>query len=135
MKDGVMETGAMTDGSTGASDAGSPHFIHAADLSWDDLGGGVSRQVLGHDAEMMMVRVRFGAGAVGTLHHHPHRQATLVETGRFRVEIGGETREMGAGDGFFIPPDVEHGVEAMEAGVLVDVFAPARADFLGKAAR
>jgi quercetin dioxygenase-like cupin family protein len=109
---------------------GSPRFVHADAVAWDDLGGGVSRQVLGHDAALMMVRVRFEAGAVGSLHHHPHRQATLVESGRFHVEIAGETREMQAGDGFFIPPDVEHGVVAMEAGVLVDVFAPAREDFL-----
>jgi len=133
--DGTVTDGAMANRSTDASAAGSPRFVHAADVAWADLGGGVWRQILGHDAEMMMVRVRFDAGAVGAPHHHPHRQATLVESGRFRVEIGGETRELGAGDGFFIPPNVEHGVVATEAGVLVDVFTPARADFLGKAAR
>ncbi|HYH79082.1 MAG TPA: cupin domain-containing protein [Longimicrobium sp.] len=114
---------------------GSPVFIDGSDRGWDDLGGGVSRQVLGYDAALMMVRVRFEAGAVGALHHHPHRQATLVETGRFRVEIADEARELGAGDAFFIPPDVEHGVVAMEAGVLVDVFAPARDDFLPREPR
>jgi len=79
-----------------------------------------------------MTRGTDTGGAVGAPHHHPNRQATLVETGRFRVEIGGETRELQAGDGFFIPPDVDHGVVAMEAGVLVDVFAPAREDFLNR---
>jgi quercetin dioxygenase-like cupin family protein len=70
--------------------------------------------------------------AVGVLHHHPHRQATLVESGRFEVRIGDETRVLDAGDGFFAVPDVEHGVVALEAGVLVDVFAPAREDFLNR---
>jgi len=108
----------------------SPRFVHADELGWTDLGGGVSRQILGYDGELMMVRVRFEAGAAGALHHHPHRQVTLVESGRFQVEIAHEARELKAGDGFFIPPDVEHGVTAVEAGVLVDVFAPAREDFL-----
>lgn len=111
---------------------GSPVFVHAADARWEDLGDGVQRQVLGHDGQLMMVRVRFHTGAVGALHHHPHRQVTLVESGSFRVEIAGESRLLEAGDGFFIPPDVEHGVMAMEAGVLVDVFAPAREDFLNR---
>lgn len=46
------------------------------------------------------------------------------------MEIGDATRVLGAGDSFFVAPEVEHGVVAMEAGVLVDVFAPAREDFL-----
>ena len=107
-------------------------FVAAADRPWEELGGGVQRQVLGYDAELMMVRARFQAGAVGALHHHPHRQVALVESGRFRVEIGDETRTLAAGDSFFIPPNVEHGVVALEAGVLVDVFAPAREDFLDR---
>jgi quercetin dioxygenase-like cupin family protein len=120
---------------TPVRNVGSPVFIDGSDRGWDDLGGGVSRQVLGYDEALMMVRVRFEAGAVGALHHHPHRQATLVESGRFRVEIADETRELSAGDAFFIPPDVEHGVVAMEAGVLLDVFAPARDDFLSREPR
>ncbi|HEX2205073.1 MAG TPA: cupin domain-containing protein [Longimicrobium sp.] len=108
----------------------SPAFVPGAEREWEALGGGVWRQLLGHDAAVMMVRVRFAAGAVGAPHRHPHRQVTLVESGRFRVEIGGETRVLGAGDCFFVAPEVEHGVTALEAGTLTDVFAPAREDFL-----
>jgi quercetin dioxygenase-like cupin family protein len=108
----------------------SARFVHGGEQAWEELGGGISRQVLGYDAHLMMVRVRFQAGAVGAVHHHPHRQATLVESGRFKVEIGHEGRTLHAGDAFFTAPDVEHGVIALEAGVLVDVFALARGDFL-----
>ena len=108
----------------------SASFVAGADMPWEELGGGVSRQLLGRDAQLMMVRVRFEAGAVGARHHHPHRQATYVESGTFRVELDGRVRVLQPGDGFFAPPDVEHGVVALEPGVLVDVFTPARADFL-----
>ena len=94
---------------------------------------GVRRQVLGHDAELMMVRVTFEAGAVGYVHAHPHRQVTYVERGRFRFTLDGATTELSAGDCWFVPPNVPHGAEALEAGALVDVFAPARADFLAPA--
>ena len=114
---------------------GPPVFIHTAERGWDDLGPGISRQVLGHDEALMMVRVRFAAGAAGRLHHHPHRQAMVVESGRFRVEVGGETRELGPGDAFLVPPDVEHAMAAVEAGVLVGVFVPARSDILGRDSR
>jgi len=115
---------------TGGSDASTGRFVRGDERPWTDLGGGVRRQILGHDDALMMVRVRFEAGAVGALHHHPHRQVTLVESGRFEVEIAGEKQVLSAGDSFFAPPDVEHGVVALEAGVLADVFAPAREDFL-----
>jgi len=106
------------------------HFIHAAEQEWEDQGGGVQRRILGFDEALMMVRVKFEPGAVGTVHHHPHRQVTYVEAGRFEVEIGGERRTLEAGDSFFVPPEVAHGVKALESGALIDVFAPAREDFL-----
>jgi quercetin dioxygenase-like cupin family protein len=105
-------------------------FIRSEERPWQDLGGGIQRQILGYDDAVMMVRVRFAAGAVGSLHSHPHRQVTLVEAGRFEVEVEGEKRILAAGDGFFIPPDLQHGVVALEAGILADVFAPARGDLL-----
>jgi quercetin dioxygenase-like cupin family protein len=111
-------------------EAGSAPFVAGADRPWEELGGGVQRQILGYDEQLMMVRVRFESGAVGALHHHPHRQATYVESGCFRVELGERVRVLQPGDAFFAAPDVGHAVVALEAGVLVDVFTPARVDFL-----
>jgi quercetin dioxygenase-like cupin family protein len=105
-------------------------FLRGAEQGWEDLGGGVQRQILGHDDALMMVRVRFEPGAVGAIHQHPHRQVTHVDAGRFEVEIGGVRQILEAGDSFFVPPNVPHGVTALEEGTLLDVFAPARADFL-----
>ena len=93
-------------------------------------GPGVTRQVLGHDPELMMVRVTFEKGAVGYVHSHPHRQVTFVERGEFDFTLAGATTRLSAGDCWFVPPGVPHGATAVEAGSLVDVFTPARADFL-----
>jgi len=107
-----------------------PHFVRAADTSWDVTGEGVRRQVLGHGTELMIVRVEFQAGAVGELHHHPHRQATYVAEGRFDVTVGDETSQLVAGDCFYAAGDIVHGVRALEDGALIDVFTPVREDFL-----
>ena len=93
---------------------------------------GVTRQILGHDPQLMLVRVTLDTGAVAALHSHPHRQVTYVESGAFEATIGGSTRVLHSGDCYLVPPDVRHGVRALEAGVLIDVFTPAREDFISR---
>ncbi|HEX6558436.1 MAG TPA: cupin domain-containing protein [Longimicrobiales bacterium] len=103
-------------------------FVHAGE--WQTLGPGIQRRILAYDDALMMVAVQFETGAVGTMHHHPHRQATYVAAGEFDVVIAGRTSRLKSGDSFFVPPDAEHGVVALTAGTLVDVFTPAREDFV-----
>ena len=98
--------------------------------TWETMAPGVERRILGYDDGLMMVVVRFEPGAVGALHHHPHRQVSYVAAGKFDAEIDGVKKTISAGDCFFVAPDLVHGVVALEPGVLVDVFAPAREDFL-----
>ena len=107
-------------------------FIKQEDFPIEQCDPGITRQILGHDPHLMMVRVFFKKGAIGYLHTHPHRQASFVEKGSFEVEIDGVKKVLRAGDGYFIPPDVPHGATALEDGVLIDVFTPCREDFLGK---
>jgi quercetin dioxygenase-like cupin family protein len=109
----------------------SPPFVHGADVAWEQMDSGVRRQILAHGPDLMLVRVDFSSGAIGKLHHHPHRQATYVVAGRFEVTIGGDTTVLDAGDSFFAVADVPHGVRALKDGTLLDCFTPAREDFLG----
>lgn len=105
-------------------------FIHSKEIPWQETGDGVARKILGFDSQLMMVCVRFEKNAVGALHHHPHRQVSYVESGRFEVTINGEKKMLKQGDCFFVAPEAMHGVVALEDGILVDVFTPAREDFL-----
>jgi quercetin dioxygenase-like cupin family protein len=50
-------------------------------------------------------------------------------SGVFELTLGNETRILKSGDGFFAPPDVEHGVICIEEGILMDAFSPVREDF------
>jgi len=105
-------------------------FVNSQKISWERVDDGVERKILGYDDQLMMVCVRFKKGAVGTLHHHPHRQISYVQEGRFEVSIDGEKKILQQGDCFFVAPDLVHGTVALEEGCLVDVFTPARMDFL-----
>jgi len=105
-------------------------FINAANIEWETVDKGVERKILGYDDQVMMVCVRFEKDAIGSLHHHVHRQISYVESGRFEVSIEGKKSILEKGDCFFVAPDLVHGVVALEKGTLVDVFTPARLDFL-----
>ena len=94
------------------------------------LGGGVFRRVLAHDEAMMAVEVRFEAGSKGETHTHPHTQCSYVLRGRFRYAVGDEAVELAQGDSVVVPGGVPHGTVCLEDGVLLDVFTPARQDFL-----
>lgn len=110
----------------------SPPFVIAKEALKEDLGDGITRQILGYGPEIMIVRVWFEKGAVGQVHAHRHSQSTYVESGSFEVFIDGEKRVLDAGDSFYIAPHLNHGAVCLEAGVLIDTFSPAREDFLGE---
>ena len=108
----------------------SDKFLHAENIAWENPEPGVTRQILGYDDQLMLVKVVFEKGAVGSAHRHPHSQTTLVESGKFEATIDGETAVLSAGDGYYVAPNLLHGCVCLEAGMLVDTFSPHRADFL-----
>ena len=107
-------------------------FIFAKDKQWEPAGEGVTRQVLGYDGQVMLVKVKFEKGAVGTPHTHYHTQTTYVASGKFEFTIGDEKKIVEAGDGIYMEPDVLHGCVCLEEGLLIDCFSPMRADYLAK---
>lgn len=113
-------------------EAQSPPFVVAKDALKEDLGGGITRQILGYGREIMSVRIWFETGAIGAVHTHPHSQTTYIESGRFEGFVDGTKCVLGAGDCIYIAPGLEHGIECLEAGSLIDNFSPVREDFLGQ---
>ena len=105
-------------------------FIENADIPWQDMAPGVRRKIMSYDERLMVVKVEFETGGIGTLHQHYHTQITHVESGKFEVTIAGEKKILSGGDAFYIPPNVIHGAECLEAGVLIDIFSPMREDFI-----
>jgi quercetin dioxygenase-like cupin family protein len=94
------------------------------------LGGGVSRQILGYNKDLMMVKVIFSKGAFGAVHAHVHTQTTYCAGGVFEFKVGEKTQVIREGDGLFIPSGMLHGVVCLEEGILIDTFNPVREDFL-----
>ena len=105
-------------------------FFIGEETPWEEVGPGLKRQMMGYDGKIMLVKVQFEEGAEGIMHKHYHSQVTYVESGEFRMTIGDEVRIIKAGDSYYIPTNVMHGCVCTSPGVLIDVFSPAREDFL-----
>ena len=103
-------------------------FINAEKIGWETVDKGIERKILGYDDHLMMVHIRFEKGAVGSLHHHVHRQVSYVASGSFEATIDDKKSILKQGDCFFVSPELVHGVVALESGTLIDVFTPARTD-------
>ena len=87
-----------------------------------DLGQGVSRNILASGGGMMTVQFDFEDGAVGYLHTHPHEQVGYVAKGRFEATLAGETNVIEAGDTYYVPSGVEHGVVLIRESHLNDAY-------------
>lgn len=118
---------------TTLSSGGPKPFIKQSEIAWEPAGENVRRQIMGWNEQSMMVKVEFlKAGAIGTVHTHPHVQNSIVASGKFEVTIGDQKTVLGVGDGYFVDPNIPHGVVCLEPGMLIDAFTPYRADFLPK---
>jgi len=108
----------------------SKNFLIDSEIEWEELGGGVRRKILGFDNQIMMVKVKFENGSIGSDHQHFHTQSTYCASGKFKFTIDGEEKIIEAGDGVYIKPNLIHGTQCLETGILIDVFSPVREDFL-----
>ena len=105
-------------------------FVPGEGAEWVSPEPGVTRRIMTYLPEMMMVEVAFEKGAIGAQHSHPHIQASYVAEGSFEVTIDGRTETLHTGGSFIVPPNLVHGVKALEKGRLIDTFTPHRAEFL-----
>ena len=83
-----------------------------------------------HGANTTIARLEIQKNAVVPEHGHVNEQASMVESGALKFFIEGREQIVRGGEVLTIPPNVPHGVEALEDTVVVDVFSPAREDWI-----
>tara|TARA_Y100000588_G_scaffold218769_1_gene232697 strand:+ start:71 stop:418 length:348 start_codon:yes stop_codon:yes gene_type:complete len=105
-------------------------FFKTEKNAWEQADNGITRQIIAHNNDLMVVSVKFEKGAIGSVHDHVHTQGSYVVSGKFEIMINGKSELLEAGDGFYVPPHAPHGAKCLEAGILIDSFNPAREDFL-----
>ena len=91
---------------------------------------GIFRRILAHSPRIMLTEHTLEKNAVLPEHSHPHEQLVYLLSGHLILEMGGTLLDMVEGDSLVIPPDVPHKVTALEQSVALDIFTPAREDYL-----
>ena len=91
---------------------------------------GIARKTLVHGDKTLMVEFRLQKGFPLPRHAHPHEQTGYLVSGRLRLTVGDEARDLKPGDSWCIAGGVEHGAEVLEDSVAIEVFAPVREDYL-----
>jgi quercetin dioxygenase-like cupin family protein len=98
-------------------------------ISPEQLNPQVTRRAI-HSGSMTIARLELLKDAVVPEHSHHHEQIATVERGALRFAIDGGELVVRTGESLVIPPHVPHGVVALEDTIVVDVFSPAREDWL-----
>ena len=90
---------------------------------------GVHRRTLTDGDRMMLCEVTLDGGAIVPMHTHPHEQTGYLVSGRLRLKIDDEVRDLSPGDCWMIPGGVPHEATALERAVIIDVFSPPREEY------
>jgi unsaturated pyranuronate lyase len=89
----------------------------------------VARRAI-HASNLTIARLEIQKDAKVPEHSHINEQVAMVERGALKFFIEGQELIVRAGEALAIPPNVPHGVVALEDTVVTDVFSPAREDWL-----
>ena len=78
----------------------------------------------------MLSIVEIDANSEVPRHTHTHEQAGMVIEGEVEMGIGDEVRNLGPGEMYIVPGNVEHYVRcSASAAKVLDVFSPVREEF------
>jgi quercetin dioxygenase-like cupin family protein len=91
---------------------------------------GIRLKTLVYGSRTLMVEFLLAKGSRLPLHSHPHEQIGYLVSGAMVLTIDGERHEVRPGDSWCIPGGEEHGAEAQEESVAVEVFSPVREDYI-----
>jgi quercetin dioxygenase-like cupin family protein len=104
-------------------------FEDLAGLQPLDIWEGVAARTVEGELCALAV-VELDPDGVVSEHSHENEQLGLVVSGTVKFRVADETRDLGPGGTWRIPPNAPHEVHAgPEGAVVVDVFAPAREDW------
>ena len=91
---------------------------------------GVSFDLLSVGKESMVTKMNYKTGDFVPEHKHPNEQSGYVLSGIYMLRLEDLDEILTKGDSYSIPANVEHSLEILEPGEVIDVFTPPRLDYL-----
>ena len=78
----------------------------------------------------MVTKMKYKLDDHVPFHAHPNEQSGYVISGKYKIKFNNEEELVEAGDSYSIPENIEHSLEIIEPGVVIDTFIPPRKDYL-----
>jgi len=91
---------------------------------------GVNFVLLSHGEKSMVTKMLYKTTDRVPMHAHPNEQSGYIVCGKYRLKFNGHDEILESGDSYTIPANVQHTIEIIEAGEVVDIFTPPREDYL-----
>lgn len=108
----------------------SSSFCKSSDARVSTPEPGLTRRIGASNRKLMLAEHHMKKGWVGARHSHPHEQLVYVVSGHIRATVGTHTFEARTGDSFVVAGGTEHEAMALADSIVVDVFTPARDEYL-----
>ncbi|MBT3210205.1 MAG: cupin domain-containing protein [Bacteroidetes bacterium] len=90
---------------------------------------GVDFELLSSGKKSMITKMNYKNGDSIPFHKHPNEQAGYIISGKIRIQFKNNDQILTSGDSYVIDENIEHSVEVIESGEVIDVFTPPREDY------
>lgn len=91
---------------------------------------GVLMKTLVYGKKSLLTEFKLQAGFFLPRHAHEQEQTGYLVSGEIKLTIGEETFDVGPGDSWCIPGNMEHEARIISDSVAIEVFSPVRKDYL-----
>jgi len=105
-------------------------FGIASEKGYTEILAGIKIKTLCHGESMLMSEFLLQKDAALPEHSHPYEQTGYLVKGNIRLIVGDDIREIVPGDSWSIPKDLKHKAEILTDSVAIEIFSPAREDYL-----
>ena len=96
---------------------------------------GIRQKTLAFGERTLMAEFVLTRDSVLPSHAHPYEQTGYLVNGHIVLKMGDAEHDTLPGDSWTVPMNVIHGARVLEDSVAIEVFSPAREDYLPKEER
>jgi len=105
-------------------------FYKKNDAKYNQPAEGIEFKTLAYGEKTQLCEFRIKKGSIMPVHDHPHEQTGYLVSGKLILIIGDQRYDVGPGDSWSIPGNVQHSAEVVENSVAIEVFSPLRKEYL-----
>lgn len=91
---------------------------------------GIKIKTINVGEKMLMTEFILEKGALLPQHSHPFEQTGYLVSGSIELFIGTSSHILKPGDSWNIPEDEQHNASILEDSIAIEIFTPARKDYL-----